>query len=236
MGEYALIDLESAIGQVVLVQVIARVIDVCDSGVELVEIVVVSLGTVVTVLVLVIQSHHYMVLLVPFVFQGCAANPFFLIQIAEITHGFLAVELEEGESAVLVFAEHHLAAVRFLAAGLAVGASPGQFPLLAEVVESAELMILQSVDMGDVIAANQFVPLVVYAFPALIAVIGVAGEEERVANAVVFAKSHAQRSQGGHVQRAGILIVIEVALRIAAGFHGFIESVLYDGCPIAQAH
>ena len=84
---------------------------------------------------------------VPLPAHGEVGVPLFFVQAAEVAQGLLAVQLEEHESAVFVLDVHHLAAVGFFAAGLAVRASPGQLPpvALAEVMDSVQLMVLQGV-------------------------------------------------------------------------------------------
>ena len=68
--------------------------------------------------------------------------------------------------------------------------APGEFPLLAsaEAVNPVQLVVLQGVDVGDVVASCQFVVFGVYTLTTLVGVGGVACIEKGVAYAVVAAQ------------------------------------------------
>ena len=174
---------DAAVGYVFLVQKAVRIIYVVDGGLQFPYIVVESRAGIVTVLVLVVETGFDEVPFVPFPFQPEAGVPFFLVQLAEVACGLLLVQGEEAEASLAVLDVHHLASVRFFAACLAVGSSPGQFPLFL----SVQLMVPKGIYMGGIVAAGQFVAFGVFAFPALIGITGVAGVEEGVAYAVMFA-------------------------------------------------
>ena len=83
-------------------------------------------------------------MVVPLPLQGETGIPLFLIEFAEVAHGFLAVQFEEAEAAVVGFEIHYLAAVGLFTTGFAVGTAPGQLPCVvrAKVVHAVQLVVL----------------------------------------------------------------------------------------------
>lgn len=187
------------------------------------------------VLVLVGKAHLDKVLFRPVVSQVEVAHPFLFVQFAEVAHGFLAVQLEELQVAVIVLGEHHLAAVGLFATCFSIGACPVQFPLAAQFMVSVQLMVLEGIDVGDVVASPQIMPFGVHAFAALIGVAGIAGIEEGIADAVVLAQGVAHGGQGGHFQGRGVFVIGEVVLYVARGFECLVEGVVHALRLVAEA-
>ena len=90
-----------------------------------------------------------------------------------------------------------------------------------------QLVVLQGVDVGDVVASCQFVVFGVYTLTTLVGVGGVACIEKGVAYAVVAAQGVAYVPQCGQFQFLGIAVVGKVVLHAACGFQGFVESVVH---------
>ena len=110
----------------------------------------------------------------------------------------MAVQFEEFYL-VIFTDEHYLAAVGFVAGGLAVRAAPVEVPLFAEVVLAVYLMVLQTVDVCHVVAAYQMVVFVVYTFAPHISVDGIAGVEEGISDVVGSAETVAEITQRGNL-------------------------------------
>ena len=166
------------------------IVDVGNGGINFVQVVVETGCFVVAAFILIVEAQFQKIVFVPLPAQGEVAVPLLFIQAAEIAHGFLAVQFEQAECAVIILYVHHLASVRFFASCLAVRAAPGQFPtvLFAEVVKAVQLVVLQSVDMCDVIASGQLVVFGICSLTALVSVCGITRIEESIANAVVPAQ------------------------------------------------
>ena len=235
VGLHLAFDDDVAVLHVLLVEEAVGVVDVVDGGVELVDVVVEAGAHVVAVLVLVGHAHLDKVLFGPVVLQVDIPYPLFFVQVAVVAHGFLAVQLEELQVACIVLGEHHLAAVGLFTARLAIGAGPVQLPLGAELMMSVQLVVLQGVDVGDVVAAPQVVPFGIHTRAALVGVAGIAGIEEGIADAVVLAQGVAYGGQGSHLQRGGIFVVREVVLHVAGSLQGLVEGVVQLLCLVAEA-
>ena len=100
---------------------------------------------------------------------------------------------------------------------------------------SVQLVVLEGVDVGDVVAAPQIMPFGVHAFTALIGVAGIAGIEEGIADAVVLAQGVAHGGQGGHFQCRGVFVIGEVVLYVACGFECLVEGVVHALRLVAEA-
>ena len=110
-----------------------RGVDVADDRIDVVQVVVETEGIVVTGLVLVGGSEDQPAVVVSETERGLDLGHYFLLcQFSVVAHGLLTVEFEQGQGAVLALAVHHLAAVRFIAGGHAVGDFPVQQPALGQ--------------------------------------------------------------------------------------------------------
>ena len=156
-----------------MVQEAVGIVDVGNGGVNFVQVVVETGCFVVAAFILIVEAQFQKIVFVPFPAQGEVAVPLLFIQAAEIAHGFLAVQFEQAECAVIILYVHHLASVRFFASCLAVRPAPGQFPtvLFAEVVKAVQLVVLG-----------------VCSLAALVSVCGITRIEKGIAYAVVPAQ------------------------------------------------
>ena len=137
-------------------------------------------------------------------------HPFVLVQLAEIAHGFLGIELEQIPSTVGHLPEHHLTTVGFLTGSLAIRTAPIRIPLAQHVV-SGQLVILQFIHMAVLVTAFQADAFLVMPLTRHIAVHRITGIKGRKAHTVGLAERIAHTGQTGHLERLGKRIVIKTA-------------------------
>ena len=216
------VDHDGAVLHVGIVQVAVGIVDGGDVGIEVVEVVVEVCTAEVTFLVLVGSSEAHEVVVVPAVAAAYVAHQLVFFQFAEVTHGLLLVEQEEACRFVRfgVTAEHHLAAVRLVAACHAIGGSPVECPSFGKVMMSGKLVVEQAVGVEDAVAAQQVVAFRVEAAAVPVFVFGIPCIEEGVRQVVRFAEGVAQAEQPCEIEPGGEAVVVEVVLDIALFVHG----------------
>ena len=170
------IDGEQFVLDVLLIDIFARIVNVCDCRVQLVQVVVEACGLVVALFVLVGHSGLYLVAVAEFIVAHEVCHPFVFVQRSEVSHR------------LLLHFEHHLASVRFGTRCLAVRAAPVDAPCVLYVVLAAELVVLQAVDVRHAVAAYQIVVFVIHTFAAHVCVRGVAGVEESIAQQILLSE------------------------------------------------
>ena len=145
------------------------------------------------------------------------ADDFLLGEFSEVAHGLLAVELEEGQAAVLALAVHHLAAVRLVAVGHAVGYLPVEVPAAVQGVRAAELCVPQGVGMGYRVASKEHVVLGIISVAELVVFHGVLGVEHGEAYLVVVLEEIVEAQQACQVESVLVAVVGELVHVLALG-------------------
>ena len=92
---------------------------------------------------------------------------------------------------------------------------------------SAELMILQTVEVSDTVAANQVMVLVIVSFTFHVGVYGIACVEERITQLVLLAEGISQAAQSGNFQFVGIAVVLEVVQNVSRSLQGTYRGLLH---------
>ena len=102
-------------------------------------------------------------------------------------------------------------------------------------MQPVQLVVLQRVYVGYVVASYELVSFGILALTALVCVFGVACVEEGVSHAVVLPQCEAGGGQGCQFQCGGVLVITEVVLHASGGLKRLVEGIVRHLAFVAYA-